>query len=351
VSGKSRSIAIDLVRVIALIGVITRHTWYDPNGPVATIVCPGIIGIFFVLSGYFWSDRRSMADEIDTRATTLLVPFATWMVAIGVPFYGWLAYKYSFAESLPLAAAAAYGPQFASRALSVAWFFPTMFFALLLLRWLAPRPRNLTWILLAVILVLTVVTPQVFRYPPLAAGLALPCLVYLVGGQELRRVRPRITHPGWTGFGLLALSSAATFITFPGWNGIAHDSANTLIEIKAADFGFPVLGLLNGVVIGAGLILIAEASDRLIPSGLRQPVSNAAQTATFVMFLHPALLYLLDPENDGGWLPYVVALTVPYLLARVLISRNLAPWLTGVHVGPPYPVSRMLHLRRANDHV
>jgi fucose 4-O-acetylase-like acetyltransferase len=344
-SGKNRSIAIDLVRVIARVGVITRHTWYDPEGLVARIVCPGIIGIFFLLSGYFWSDRRSLADEIDTRASTLLVPYAAWMVLIGVPFYGWLALQSSLRESLPLAAAAAYGPQFASRALSVAWFFPTMFFALILLRWLAQRPRSWTWLLLAVILATTVITPQVFRYPPLAAGLALPCLVYLVGGQELRRLRPRITHPAAAGLALLTVSSLATFVTFGHWYGIAHDSAGTLIEIKASDFGFPVLGLVNGVLIGAGLILLAESCDRFIPAGLRQPVSNAAQTATFVMFFHPVLLFLLDPENDGGVVPFLVALTIPYLVARVLISRHWLPWLTGVPNRPAYRVSSWLRRR------
>jgi acyltransferase len=345
VSGKSRSIAIDLVRVIALIGVITRHTWYDPEGIVARLVCPGIIGVFFVLSGYFWSDRRTLAEEVDTRATTLLVPYVTWMLAIGVPFYWWLAVEHTAKASLTLAAAAAYGPQFASRTLSVAWFFPTMFFALVLLRWLSQRPRVVTWVLLVVVLTVTVVAPQVFRYPPLAAGLALPCLVYLVGGQELRRVRPGIKHPGWTGLALLAVSSAATYVTFPGWNGVAHDAAGTLLEIKAADFGFPVLGLLNGVLIGAGLILVAEASDRFIPSGLRQSVSDAAQTATFVMFFHPVLLFILDPDNHGGTIPFLVALTVPYLVARLLISRHWLPWLTGVPNRPAYRVSSMLRRR------
>jgi acyltransferase len=347
VSGKSRSIAIDLVRVIALIGVITRHTWYDPKGIVASIVCPGIIGVFFVLSGYFWSDRRTMAEEIDTRATTLLVPYFTWMLVIGVPFYAWLAFEYTAKKSLVVAAAAAYGPQFASRTLSVAWFFPTMFFALVLLRWLAQRPRVWTWIGLAAILTGTVVVPQVFRYPPLAFGLALPCLVYLVGGQELRRLRPRIKHPAWVGLALLTVSSLATYVTFDGWNGVAHDSAGTLLEIKAADFGFPVLGLVNGVLIGAGLILIAEASDRFIPAALRQPVSDAAQTATFVMFFHPVLLFILDQENDGGVVPYLVALTVPYLLARFLIRHQWLPWLTGVPNGPAYRFTSMFHRSEA----
>lgn len=341
-SGKSRSIAIDLVRVIALVGVITRHTWYDPEGLVARIICPGVIGVFFVLSGYFWSDRRSVADEVDARTPTLLLPYAAWMLLIGIPFYGALALQYSLRESLPLAAAAAYGPQFASRALSVAWFFPTMFFALLLLRWLASRPRSWTWVLLAVILAATVLTPQIFRWPPLAAGLALPCLIYLVGGQELRRHRSRVTRPALTGLALLVVSALATYVTFGGWHGVAHDSAGTLIEIKAADFGFPVLGLLNGVVIGAGLILLAESCDRFIPAGMRQPVSNAAQTATFVMFFHPVLLFLLDPENNGGVVPFLVALTIPYLLARILISRHWLPWLTGVPNEPVFRVSSWL---------
>jgi acyltransferase len=354
VSGNSRSIAIDLVRVIALVGVVTRHNWYDPEGPVALIICPGVIGIFFVLSGYFWSDRRSVADEIDVRATTLLVPYVTWMLLIGVPFYWWLATQSSVKESLTLAAAAVYGAQFASAPLSVAWFFTTMFFALVLLRILASAPRSVTWALLAVVLVVTIVAPRTFFYPPLAAGLALPCLIYLVGGQELRRVRDRISHPGLVGLAALAVSAAGTYLTFGAWPGAAHDSAGVLIEIKASDYGFPILGLLNGVVIGAGLILVAEASDRFIPSWLRGPVSNAAQTATFVMFFHPVLLFVLDPYKfdlikNGGWMAFVAALVVPYVLARFLISRNLLPWLTGIRAGAPYPVTKVLHLRKAND--
>lgn len=341
---KRRSVAIDLVRVIAITAVVVRHTWYDPEGVVAQIICPWAIAVFFVLTGYLWSSRKDLRQEIDSRATGLLLPYAAWTVLISIPYFIW-AYTSSGLEETArelglsqsawatrLLLADFYGAQLMVLPFSVSWFFTVMFIAVVLLRFLGRYPRRLTWGILAVVVVITVVVPRVLWYLPLGAGLALVCMLFIVLGQEFRKIRDRITRPMLAGVAALAAGGVAV------WLGAAHDLDGELIEVKLSMYGYPVIGLLTGVVMSCGVILVAEAVEPRIPDRLGPFIVEAATTATFSMFLHPCLLFLMGTPETGRWPDFLVALIVPYILALVCLRRGWLPWLTGA-ARDPLPVA------------
>lgn len=129
-SARARSAAIDLVRVVAITAVVLRHTFYDPEGVIAQIVCPWAIAIFFVLTGYLWSSRKTLQQDVDSRATGLLIPYVAWMMTISIPYFTWL-FATEGSGALYYLAAYAYGPQLAVFPYSACWFFTVMFFSTL----------------------------------------------------------------------------------------------------------------------------------------------------------------------------------------------------------------------------
>jgi hypothetical protein len=334
---KPRSIAIDLVRVIAVTAVVTRHTWYDPKGIVAQVACPWAIAVFFVLTGYLWSSRKELRDEIDTRATGLLIPYAAWGVLISIPYFIW-AYttpQLNAAWATRLLLADFYGQQLMVLPFSVSWFFTVMFIAVVLLRFLGRYQRRVTWGVLALTVAITVVAPKLLWFLPLGAGLALVCMLFIVLGQEFRRVRDRITRPFLVGIAAIAAGGLAV------WLGAAHNTQGVLIEVKLSTYGYPVVGLLTGVVISYGIILVAESIERWIPAAAGPYITEAAMTATFSMFLHPCILFMLGTPDTGRWRDFFIALLVPYVIAVVCLRRGWLPWLTGAP-RPPLPVSETL---------
>jgi acyltransferase len=320
-------VAIDLVRVIAIIGVVARHVWYDPDGIVAQVVCPWAIAVFFVLTGYLWSSKRDLDGEIKNRFRNLLIPYMTWMVVIGVPFFTWAFIHFSDKrlEVVALLAATAYGSQLMVVPFSACWFFTTMFFTAVLARYLERYPRRVTWIVLGGTLVITSVIPKILWFFPLGVGLAFPCLLFLVFGQELRRHRARINRPFTTGLLVIGVGALAVVL------GASHNLSGTLIEVKNSTYGFPVLGLVSGAVIGLGLVLVAEGIDPIVPSRIGPAVVQIATTSTFVMFLHPCILFMMRGDEDAGtWPQFLASLLGSFALALLCLRLRIFPWLTGV---------------------
>ena len=333
---KTRSIAIDLVRVIAITAVVVRHTWYDPEGVIAQVICPWAIAVFFVLTGYLWSSRKDLGQEIDSRFTGLLIPYAAWTVLISIPYFIWAYQEFPAWWATRLLLADFYGQQLMVLPFSVSWFFTVMFIAVVLLRFLGRYPRKVTWTILAIVVVITVVTPRILWFLPLGAGLALVCMLFIVLGQEFRRVRDRITRPLLTGIAFLAAGAVAV------WLGAAHNPDGVLIEVKLSTYGYPVAGLLTGVVMSYGVILMAEAIEPRIPAAVGPYITEAATAATFSMFLHPCLLFIMKTPETGRFFPdFLVALLVPYIIAVVCLRRGWLTWLTGAP-RPPLPVAEKI---------
>jgi acyltransferase len=330
---KRRSVAIDLVRVLAIIAVVLRHDFYDPKGVIAQIVCPWAIAIFFVLSGYLWSSRHTFRDEVNNRARGLLIPYFAWVPLISIPYFAWAFPHYGFKYAFRLLIDAGYGGGHARLPFSACWFFTVMFFAVIFMRYLERYSRRVTWVVVIASVAVSATVPLLLWFSPLGFTLALPCMLFILLGQEFRKVRARITQPLVTGVVVLAAGIVMVLM------GATHNTKGVLIEIKAATFGYPVFGLLAGVVISIGVILIAEAIEHLIPDGIRQHITTAATTATFVMFLHPCIILMLNTPRDGRLPDFFVALLVPVALALLCLKLHIFPWLTGEQKQKPVAMS------------
>lgn len=68
------------MRLAGLASVVAGHTWtqYPVNGYVS---------IFFVLAGYLWSARRTVAEDIRYQSWKLLVPYFAWLGILAVPYF------------------------------------------------------------------------------------------------------------------------------------------------------------------------------------------------------------------------------------------------------------------------
>lgn len=86
---------------------------------------------------------------------------------------------------------------------------------------------------------------------PLAAGLAIPCLFYLLAGLGLRRVEDQAAPSRWIA---LPLILGPAVVIALGWN--------RAMDITSGNFGTPVLGAVLTISIVAGLLLMDRALGR-----------------------------------------------------------------------------------------
>ena len=73
-----------------------------------------------------WNDLR---QEIDSRATGLLLPYAAWTVLISIPYFIWAYQQFPAWWATRLLLADFYGQQLMVLPFSVSWFFTVMFIA------------------------------------------------------------------------------------------------------------------------------------------------------------------------------------------------------------------------------
>ena len=127
------------------------------------------------------------------------------------------------------------------------------------------------------------------------------------------------------------------------WLGAAHNPDGVLIEVKLSTYGYPVAGLLTGVVISYGMILVAEALEKRIPA-VAAPVHHRGSHRCDVLDVPPPG----DPVCASGHTrvrtvgpDFLVALLVPYIIAVVCLRRGWLTWLTGAP-RPPLPVAEKI---------
>lgn len=76
----SRSVGVDTVRVIAIVAIVAGHAWTRDRS--ALVVYPWHVPLFFILSGYLWSGRRSLDQEARRRLETLGRPYLFWLLVL-----------------------------------------------------------------------------------------------------------------------------------------------------------------------------------------------------------------------------------------------------------------------------
>jgi len=312
---RTRATAIDAVRVLGIFAVVVGHVWSTTF--VNELVYPWHVPVFFFLTGYLWKAGRSLKLEVRSRTRSLLVPYAAWLVIIGVAFFVTLA---ATSETFGLTAVGKtiYGGSFATRPFSAFWFVTALFFAAVFLRALERLGTWAQWSIAVLGLAVCAVAGDKVAELPLAIGVAVPCMTFILAGVEFRRLRARITNPLLVGLLMLAFGFSLVF---------THVS--TPLDLKYGYFGVPVLGVCVAVVISAGFLLVAESVLRTVTAAPATAIVRLAQAGLVVVLTHAVVLWILKTPATGSVVALVLCLVCSWTLGLVVIHSRLSPLLAG----------------------
>lgn len=300
-----RSGAIDLVRLIAVAAIVAGHAFgRDATG---ALLYTWHVPVFFVLSGYLWAPGRSFRTELRRRWRSLGRPYLAWLVLLTAATMGT-----GFDDAAARILEGLYGGGVAGMPYITLWFVSTLFFTALLFRLIGRLPEPARWAIALAGAVAGWIWGPALSDTPLGIGMALTCLIYLLIGDALRRVRPRIGRPAVAGVLLIAGSALLIVI-----------GAAQLIDIKQGEYGTPVLSLVVSAAISAGLVLVAEAI--VAPGRFSQLCTTLAIPLLTVVLMHPIFLWTAWPAPAT----FAAAVLVPLAVGLVAMRTPAAPWLTG----------------------
>ncbi len=314
---RARSAGVDAVRVIGILAVIVGHVWPDSEG-VREAVYTWHVPLFFVLTGYFWSRDRSMRVEIVNRFRTIGRPYIAWLLLISAAFIPHLFLSQPIVTIRDIAAPF-YGGTHIGRPYSAFWFMGALFAVAILYRLVQRLPLWAQWIMAGAGWALAPAISTYLKALPFGFGLALEGLVFVVAGATLQRVRPRLAHQAIIGLALLATSAVLIML---------HLSSP--VDLKGFDPGTPVLSVLIAIAISVALILLAESWGHLIGARVGSAITTLATGGTMVILTHAVVLWVLGTPSSGSWRDLMIAAVVPWVLALVLRTTRLSPWLLGV---------------------
>lgn len=321
-----RSGAIDFLRVLGIAAVVAGHigAW---SGPVVReTVYTWHVPLFFFLSGYLWSEGRGVIQEMDKRAKTLLLPYIVWLVPVGM----WWLSQTDVVRGADLRKLMLGGSNIGGT-LAAFWFVTALFVAVVALRAIQRFPNWLQWTLAVTALVVTARAPELVARVPLAAGVGLACIVFVLAGREFKRHRLKIRRPLMTGLVILGGCAAAIL---SGWS--------TYLDLKYAQLGAPVITVVVAIGICASLLLVADHVIPLLGTRFNNEMSRLASCGFMVVLTHAVVLVEMTRLGLAPWLVFVGSLAGPWLLALLILRTGLAPVLLGVPVRrEPEPVREL----------
>lgn len=319
-TGRGRSVAIDVARVIGMVAVVTGHAMGSGARDVPNVARLATfswhVPFFFFLTGYLWTSGRGLRAEIRTRARTLLLPYVAWTALFAVPIFTLT----TFTSGLPVSDIwlTLLGGGQLRASFAPYWFLPMLFLVAVLLRLLERAPRWVSWALALSGLAVSYVWGTPLSHLPHDVFFLLPCLLFALAGQEIRAVRDRITRPVVVGSALLAVGGAFTF---------SHIAAP--LDLKQGNFGTPLLSVAVALAISTGLLLVLQG---LLPGTAYRWggfVSGLAATSVVVLVTHLFFFRLFETFVPP---PVVLALslTASWLLGMAIHRTRLSPVLAGI---------------------
>lgn len=306
-----RSVAVDALRVIGVIAIVAGHNWGGREW-VNPYLYTWHVPIFFVVTGYLWKSGRTTTFEIKRRAGTLLVPYVVWLVVVTVVWFA-VRHAIGWPTTQDLVLDVLKGGWYAARPYSAYWFFTALFFACVFVR-LTERLHALLPFFVGLLGVLwATVDPASVAHLWEGVGLAVPAVVFIVGGQMLQRYRGTVRKPLATGLVLagpvFVLGAAGVFAP---------------LNMKGAALGSPVASVFMALGISIGAILIAEALEQYLPAAVRTAVLIVAQLSVPILLLHTLVTQLLSVLGYPAtkW-TFLLAYSVPFVIAAILRATPL----------------------------
>ncbi len=312
-----RDARLDALRVLGVAAVVVAHVY---GGALShEWLYTWVVPLFFVLSGYLHSPGRSLRAELSVRATTLAVPYLSWllvllaMMELDQRLHGRSLRPQDLSGPL-------LGGVYAQRPFSAFWFFSALLAAALVLRvgdrvtWLSPTLGTCG-------LLLALLQPRATAAVPLALGVALVGVAFSALGQWLHRLRHALPGAGGRAglLGLALLAGSAGLVAAVG--------PRAAMDLKHADLGVPVVSVLLAAAITCGLVLLASAAP---PPGRRLGgwITRLARSSTFVVLAHAGVLWLRNTPPTGGLLDLLLALVLTWGLGLVTLHVR---WLAPLH--------------------
>lgn len=298
---QKRSVRIDIVRLIGLLVVVAGHVWVQyPIG--------GYVAIFFVLSGYLWSTKRSVAQDLRYQSWKLLVPYFAWLAILAVPYFARALIGTKDEVSLGSRALdLLWGGERATTPFTAFWFMTAIFVAAILFRILMLAPRWVYYGCLALALVSSIFDEQLLGGMPLAVDVGAVSILFMAAGHAYRKIEPRIGH---------FHAGAAAVIVLCGILVATGTSAR--MTLKTGDFGTPVLSIAVAILIALAAMSLARPLANVLPEKAGRTISRIVQMGTPIILLHAVPLWLL-PDSVPQIVEFVAACIFPVAVALVLL--------------------------------
>ena len=311
----SRSVSIDLLRVLGIVAIVAGHVW--DNLFTREAIYTWHVPFFFFLTGYLWTSIRPLRTEVRKRARSLLIPYTCWLLLISIPFVG-LSLLRDSKPLIPLIFDVLWGGAALGRPYSAFWFVTALFFAAVLLRAMQHLPCWTAWVVATIGLVICYTNGSLVAVLPLSLGVAVPAMLFVLAGIAFRSIRTHLKHPVLLGITALVASSALVL------SGLSDP-----MDMKQADFGTPALSVIVAVAISGGLVLVFESLVRW--RGLAANWTTRLAAAGFMVVLtHAAVLWGLRTPPAGSWVDFGAALLMPWASALLISSTMLSRYLLGV---------------------
>lgn len=300
-----RSGAIDLVRLIAVTAIVAGHAFTQEA--TAMWLYSWHVPVFFILTGYLWKPDRTLPVELSRRTLSLGRPYIFGFVVLTAVL---LVVDASGAAERILGGLE--GGRSAHMPYVTLWFVSALFFTTLAFRAIGRLPYAVQWGIGIAGAVAGWIWTEPLSHALLGVGYVATCLIYLLIGDALRRVRGSIRHP--LIIGIVVLIAGALLVA---------TGAAAPVDIKVGDDGTPVLSLIASSAISVGMLLTAESLVR--PGGFSKICSLLALPLLTVVLLHPLVLWLHVPN----WVMFALGILVPLAIGLVALRTPLSPWVTG----------------------
>lgn len=330
----NRDVGLDSVRVLGIVAVVVGHVWWD-DPLIRQLIYTWHVPIFFFLSGYLWKARasdgseRTSRSEFKSRMRTLAVPYLSWLAIISAFYIPWL-----FATDRATAryiAGPFLGGAYSAKPYSAFWFLTALFFAALLYRALQRFPVWVPWTLSAAGLIAAYLAPGLVKAIPLSIGVSCGALIFILCGRAARRFEAHMRHRLLYAFCLILIASTSIFL------------GSGSLDMKQADFGYPLVGVLVAVMLSWGLVLAAQVAAKVFSGRASRVISTLAVTGTGVILSHAIVLWVLGSPSTGGWQYFLAALLIPWAVMLLVHRTKLSPSLLGTpraQASPNDPTTR-----------
>jgi acyltransferase len=296
-----RSLQIDVVRLAGLTSVVAGHTW-------AQYPINGYVSIFFVLSGYLWSARRTVAEDVRYQSWKLLVPYFAWLGILAVPYFARLMLGHQTVPDLGARALdLLWGGERGIAPFTAFWFMTTLFVGAILYRILMKAPGWVYIGCLALALTATIFDGELLGDKPGAVDVGAASVLFMAAGHGYRNIEARIGRP----YGAAAaLFVVCVFLIASGTSGSMNP--------KFGDFGTPVLSIAVAILIALAAVLLAGPLARALPEKTGRLITRVVQMGTPVILLHAVPLWLL-PDSVPQFVEFVAAWLFPISVALLLL--------------------------------